>query len=74
MPSASPTTCDVAAVPKNWQPPPGDAHAWARAVNDLIDDPARRETMSGQGRAVAERHAWPLVAQRVLAVYRRVTG
>jgi len=54
--------------------PPGDAHAWARAVNDLIDDPARRETMSGQGRAVAERHAWPLVAQRVLAVYRRVTG
>ena len=27
MPSASPTTCDVAAVPRNWQPPPGDAHA-----------------------------------------------
>ena len=26
-PSASPTTCDVAAVPRNWQPPPGDAHA-----------------------------------------------
>ena len=22
-PSASPTTCDVAAVPRNWQPPPG---------------------------------------------------
>src|SRR5262245_11933702 len=27
IPSASPTTCEVAAVPKNWQPPPGDAHA-----------------------------------------------
>ena len=22
-----PTTCDVAAVPRNWQPPPGEAHA-----------------------------------------------
>ena len=27
MPSASPTTCDVAAVPRNWQPPSGEAHA-----------------------------------------------
>ena len=26
-PSASPTTCEVAAVPRNWQPPPGEAHA-----------------------------------------------
>ena len=26
-PSASPTTCDVAAVPRNWQPPPGEAQA-----------------------------------------------
>ena len=26
MPSASPTTCEVAAVPRNWQPPPGDPH------------------------------------------------
>jgi phosphatidylinositol alpha-mannosyltransferase len=54
--------------------PCGDAEAWASAVNDLIDDPARRESMAGEGRAVGERHAWPLVAQRVLAVYRRVTG
>ena len=27
MPSASPTTCEVAAVPRNWQPPPGEAQA-----------------------------------------------
>ena len=27
MPSASATTCDVAAVPRNWQPPPGLAQA-----------------------------------------------
>ena len=26
-PSASATTCEVAAVPRNWQPPPGDAQA-----------------------------------------------
>ena len=26
-PSASPTTCDVAAVPRNWQPPPGEPQA-----------------------------------------------
>ena len=26
-PSASATTCEVAAVPRNWQPPPGEPHA-----------------------------------------------
>ena len=26
-PSASPTTCEVAAVPRNWQPPPGEPQA-----------------------------------------------
>ena len=26
-PNASATTCDVAAVPRNWQPPPGVPHA-----------------------------------------------
>ena len=30
MPSASPTTCEVAAVPRNWQPPPGVAQARQR--------------------------------------------
>jgi len=54
--------------------PPGDPDAWGRAVNDVIDDAERRKRMMREGRRVAERHAWPLVAQRVLAVYRRVTG
>jgi len=54
--------------------PGGDAEAWAGAVNGLLDDPARRESMITEGRTVAERYSWPLVAQRVLAVYRRVTG
>jgi phosphatidylinositol alpha-mannosyltransferase len=54
--------------------PPGDSDAWGQAINALIDDTQRRELMKREGRRVAERYAWPLVAQRVLAVYRRVTG
>jgi phosphatidylinositol alpha-mannosyltransferase len=53
--------------------PRGDPDAWAAAVNALIDDPTRREVMGKAGRAVAERYAWPVVASRLLAVYRRVT-
>ena len=54
--------------------PCGDPAAWAEAVNGLIDDPTRREAMGRAGRAIAERYAWPVVAQRVLEVYRRVTA
>jgi phosphatidyl-myo-inositol alpha-mannosyltransferase len=54
--------------------PPGDPDAWSDAVNRLIDDAPRREIMTREGRSVAERHSWPLVAQRVLAVYKRVIG
>ncbi len=53
--------------------PCGDAAAWAAAVNGLLDDAPRRNAMGRAGRAVAERYAWPVVAQRVLDVYRRVT-
>jgi phosphatidyl-myo-inositol alpha-mannosyltransferase len=65
---------DVAGPARAVFVPPGDPDAWARAINALIDDTELRETMAQEGRRVAERHAWPLVAQRVLAVYRRVTG
>ncbi len=44
-PSASPTTCDVAAVPRNWQPPPGDAHArhrFSAACSSVISPCANR--------------------------------
>lgn len=64
---------DVATDARAVFAPPADAAAWATAVTDLIEDPARRETMTRAGRKVAERHAWPIVAQRVLEVYRRVT-
>jgi phosphatidylinositol alpha-mannosyltransferase len=65
---------DVAAPARAVFAPPRDAEGWADAVNRLIDDPARRASMQDDGRQVAERHAWPLVAQRVLSVYRRVTS
>src|SRR5206468_3049544 len=64
---------DLAAQAQAVFVPVGDPDAWGAAVNALIDDTERRETMAREGRRVAERHAWPLVAQRVLAVYRRVT-
>ena len=53
--------------------PCGDSDAWAAAVNRLLGDAPRRQAMGKAGRAVAERYAWPVVAQRVLDVYRRVT-
>ena len=47
-PSASPTTCDVAAVPRNWQPPPGDAQARqpeSAASSSVISPCAKRAPM-----------------------------
>ena len=47
-PSASPTTCDVAAVPRNWQPPPGEAQARqpsSAACSSVISPCAKRAPM-----------------------------
>ena len=47
-PSASPTTCDVAAVPRNWQPPPGVPHARqprSAASSSVIIPRAKRAPM-----------------------------
>jgi len=65
---------DVAGQSQAVFAPPGDADAWGDAVSSLIEDTERRDVMKYEGRKVAERHAWPLVAQRVLEVYRRVSG
>jgi phosphatidylinositol alpha-mannosyltransferase len=53
--------------------PKDEPAAWAAAAIELIGDPARRAAMSAAGLAKAESFAWPLVAERVFAVYRRVT-
>ncbi len=53
--------------------PKDDPAAWARATMGLIGDADRREAMGAAGLAKAARFAWPRVADRVLAVYERVT-
>ncbi|MFC4907180.1 glycosyltransferase [Actinomadura gamaensis] len=51
--------------------PPRDPVAAARAVNALLDDPARREAYGRAGRRRAEaRYSWPRVARDTLSVYR----
>lgn len=52
--------------------PHDDPARWSETIVDLMGDPARRRAMSAAGVAKAARYAWPLVAEQVLAVYRRV--
>jgi phosphatidylinositol alpha-mannosyltransferase len=50
----------------------GDARELARALADLLADPARRARLSATGRRVAAEYDWSAVARRVLAVYETV--
>jgi phosphatidylinositol alpha-mannosyltransferase len=52
--------------------PVGDAPAWSDSVLTVIADPVRRLRMAAAGRCKAESFAWPVVAGRVMEVYRRV--
>ena len=52
--------------------PPGDAHAIARAIVDLLRDPARRARMSQAGLRTAAQYDWDLIAQRVLDFYQQL--
>ncbi len=52
--------------------PKGDADAWADAALELLRDRGRRARMAAAGRTKALRFAWPIVAERVLDVYRSV--
>lgn len=47
---------------------------WAKAVNSLACDVERRATMGKLGVATAARYAWPVVAEKILQVYRRAIG
>lgn len=49
--------------------PPGDPRAWSAALCALLDDPARRRSMSRMGVADARRYDWTRVAGEVLEVY-----
>jgi glycosyltransferase involved in cell wall biosynthesis len=52
--------------------PHDDPARWGETVVRLLSDPARRRVMSRAGIAKAARYGWPLVADQVLGVYRRV--
>ena len=55
--------------------PPGDQHALADAVCDLVADEPRRERLGRAAREIAvERYSWPGIARRLEAVYEQVTG
>ena len=48
--------------------------AWADAVVALAGDAERRSCMGAQGIVTAARYAWPVVAERILEVYRRAVA
>jgi phosphatidylinositol alpha-mannosyltransferase len=50
--------------------PNGDSDALARALGDLLDDPARRAALVEHANEVVAAYDWPVVAERVLEVYR----
>lgn len=55
--------------------PQGDPLALARAVDELLDDPARRAEMSRIGRKRVEQHlAWDRQSEGYLGVYARLLG
>ena len=50
----------------------GDAGALARAMCELLADPARRAELSARGAGVAAEYDWDVLARRILAVYETV--
>jgi phosphatidyl-myo-inositol alpha-mannosyltransferase len=50
----------------------GDPAALARALGDLLADPARRAELSAAGRLAAAAYDWEVLARRILAVYETV--
>ena len=54
--------------------PYDDPAAWAEATVKLLADPSRRAAMGLVGRVKAARYAWPVITDRIMAVYERVLG
>jgi len=55
--------------------PPGDAHALAHALVELLEDEPRRRALGTGARALAqERYAWPDIARRLAGIYERVAA
>ena len=54
--------------------PPGDVPALARALSQLVEDPARRGRIAETGRQRALEFSWPRVVDRIEQVYREAAG
>jgi phosphatidylinositol alpha-mannosyltransferase len=54
--------------------PRGDAAALARALGDLLADPARRAELAARGSSAAAAYDWAVLARRIVAVYETVVA
>lgn len=54
--------------------PPGDPGSLARAVREVLNDPALAARLGAAGRTRAGEYAWSLVVPRIEAVYGRALG
>ena len=52
--------------------PPGDPDALAKTIVECLQKTERLECMSADAGAVAEKTSWPFIAEKTLALYRRV--
>jgi phosphatidylinositol alpha-mannosyltransferase len=54
--------------------PPGDPGSLARAIREVLSDPALAARLGAAGRRRAGGYAWSEVLPRIEAIYRRVVG
>lgn len=52
--------------------PAHDPEAWSRRIEDLLNDPSRREFLTVRMRRYAEETSWPRIAGEHLALYSRL--
>ena len=74
-PAGSPAAAGVERVPGGWVTPVGQAGPLADALAQAVADPAARRAIGLANRAAAEqRHTWIASAEKLIALYRRLTA
>ena len=69
-----PGFADVATPEAATLVPPGDEHALADAICELLADEERRVDMGRAGRTLAERYSWDGIAARLESLYQRAVA